>query len=40
MKPGSLTRTRILLKLLAAALLIIILILFSSTDVDFIYTGF
>jgi len=40
MKSYSLVPTRILLKLLAAALLIIILLLFSSTDVDFIYTGF
>jgi len=40
MKSDSLAPTRILLKLLAAALLIVILLLFSSTDVDFIYTGF
>lgn len=40
MNKESLTRTRILLKLLLAAVLIIILLLFSSTDVDFIYTGF
>lgn len=40
MNKESLTRPRILLKLLLAAVLIIILLLFSSTDVDFIYTGF
>ena len=31
---------RISLKLLAAAALILMLILFTSTEVDFVYTGF
>lgn len=31
---------RIALKLFAAALLILVLILFTSSEVDFVYTGF
>lgn len=33
-------RTRILLKLAAAAAMIVVLLLFSTTEVDFVYTGF
>lgn len=40
MKPDNYRNTRILLKLLLAAGLIVVLMFFSSTNVDFIYTGF
>lgn len=35
-RPGM----RIALKIAAGAALIVVLLLFSSTDVDFVYTGF
>ncbi len=40
MIPAMTPRARIALKLAIAAGLILVLLLFSTTEVDFVYTGF